>query len=145
MILSKYDNYKDDAKAYLDKLHALKRRTANNKSQSDPPATPVRNSDRPIFSASLNERFQPSVESHTLVNLAPIKAENSNKAPYKLDTPPVNRKRVTMAVVHEVESSSASSTEAVELQLVENPTKKDKSRIVSLEDDKSSKEETTYI
>ncbi|KAG8037357.1 hypothetical protein G9C98_005567 [Cotesia typhae] len=145
VILSKYDNYKDDAKAYLDKLHALKRRTTNNKSQSDPPATPVRNSDRPIFSASLNERFQPSVESHTLVNLVPIKAENSNKAPYKLDAPLVNRKRVTMAVVHEVESFSASSTEAVELQLVENSTNKDKSRIISLEDDKSSKKETTYI
>lgn len=159
MILSKYDSYKDDAKAYLDRLHALKRRVASTKPQSDPPETPIRNSDRSIFSASLNNRFHHPVESQTSAPLPSIgesvdytrenfKAKSSNEGPHELESPPA-RKHVTMAVVHEVQSSSSSSTEAIELQQMgnsnENSEKNNKPRSVSLNADKNLQEETTYI
>ncbi|KAK0089369.1 hypothetical protein PV325_007714 [Microctonus aethiopoides] len=112
ILLSEYGNHKDDVKAYLDKLQALRKRTVRIRSQIDVPETPKRNIDHPIFSSSLNDRYKNSTESlHTFVEIT-TPGETSEYAldeseVYKRISQSEQRKHVSMAVVHEVESKSS--------------------------------------
>ncbi|XP_072754165.1 uncharacterized protein [Anoplolepis gracilipes] len=58
IILSDLTRYKDDAKAYRNKIHALRMRPATNSTRlpNKPPETPKRNVE-PIFSSTWNDRF----------------------------------------------------------------------------------------
>jgi hypothetical protein len=60
IILSEMARYKDDAKAYRDKIYVLRKKTTTNakttRSQNEPPETPKRNLE-PIFIGTLKDRF----------------------------------------------------------------------------------------
>jgi len=59
IILSEMTRYKDDAKAYRNKIYALRMKPIMNsttRSQDEPPETPKRNLE-PIFSGTLKDRF----------------------------------------------------------------------------------------
>ncbi|KYQ55119.1 hypothetical protein ALC60_05971 [Trachymyrmex zeteki] len=58
IILSEMTRYKDDAKAYRNKICALRMKPMNSttRSQNEPPETPERNQ-KPIFSCTLKDRF----------------------------------------------------------------------------------------
>lgn len=60
IILSEMTRYKDDAKAYRNKIYALRMKPTMNsatRSQNEPPETPKRNLEQPIFSGTLKDRF----------------------------------------------------------------------------------------
>ncbi|XP_012282440.1 uncharacterized protein LOC105700827 [Orussus abietinus] len=57
VLLSEYPRFKDDAKAYRQKIRALKRKAIGSKSVNEAPETPRRNIDPPTFSLPLRERF----------------------------------------------------------------------------------------
>ena len=58
VLLSENSSYQNEAKRYLEKLYMLRNRIASSKSQSDPPETPKRNPDRPVFTTTLKNRYQ---------------------------------------------------------------------------------------
>ncbi|XP_071635285.1 uncharacterized protein [Temnothorax longispinosus] len=60
IILSEMTRYKDDAKAYRKKIYDLRMKPTMNsttRSQNEPPETPKRNIQEPIFSGTLKDRF----------------------------------------------------------------------------------------
>lgn len=60
IILSEMTRYKDDAKAYRKEIYALRMKPTTNsttRSPNDPPETPKRNIQEPIFSGTLKDRF----------------------------------------------------------------------------------------
>ncbi|KAM0736115.1 Cyclic GMP-AMP synthase-like receptor 2 [Formica fusca] len=63
IILSDLIRYKNDAKAYRDKIHALRMKAATNSTKlpNEPPETPKRNAE-PIFVSTLKDRYRPKDE-----------------------------------------------------------------------------------
>ncbi|XP_070167741.1 uncharacterized protein [Polyergus mexicanus] len=63
IILSDLTRYKNYAKAYRDKIHALRMRAATNSTRlsNEPPETPKRNAE-PIFVSTLKDRYRPKDE-----------------------------------------------------------------------------------
>lgn len=63
IILSDLTRYKNDAKAYRDKIHALRMKAATNSTKlpNEPPETPKRNAE-PIFVSTLKDRYRPKDE-----------------------------------------------------------------------------------
>lgn len=57
IILSDMARYKDDAKAYRNKIHAQRTKVTNSRSQGEPPETPKRNVEAPLFIGNLKDRF----------------------------------------------------------------------------------------
>lgn len=59
IILSEMTRYKDDAKAYRKKIFDLRMKPMNltSRSQNEPPETPKRNIQEPLFSGNLKDRF----------------------------------------------------------------------------------------
>ncbi|KAG7188567.1 hypothetical protein KM043_008198 [Ampulex compressa] len=57
VLLSEQPLYKEDGRIYRDKIKVLKRKITISKSSDEPPKTPKRNPETPIFTASMNDRF----------------------------------------------------------------------------------------
>lgn len=57
IILTELARYKDDAVAYREKIQALRTRATGGRSQNEPPATPKRNQEAPLFAGALKNRF----------------------------------------------------------------------------------------
>ncbi|XP_014469207.1 PREDICTED: uncharacterized protein LOC106741587 [Dinoponera quadriceps] len=58
IILSDQSRYKEDARAYRDKINALRARTASSRPQANErPETPKRNGEAPLFVGTLKDRF----------------------------------------------------------------------------------------
>ncbi|XP_063974815.1 uncharacterized protein LOC135161298 [Diachasmimorpha longicaudata] len=152
VLLSEHSRHRGTARTYLDKLKSLKRKVMSSKLQDDPPATPQRNSDRPIFTAPLNERYEsppiPGESQSILRTPTPAGAfdqkNDESASTYEPEIPSGARKRVTMAVVHEGDSGDDDG----ELRGVQGHQGKSKTnRVVSLtESEKAlSAAEDTYI
>ncbi|EZA54101.1 Protein MB21D2 [Ooceraea biroi] len=165
IILSEATRYKDDAKAYHDKIYALRMRVTTNltmRSQNEPPETPKRNQEAPIFVGSLKDRFTRQAAEV----LAPPKDEQSsedrgrsrrNREDYAESSREDHTGTVTNAIIHEVrfkdekaETSSANAQTKV-TETLRNLALKDQSnesisdavhKVVSLTDNLA---ETTYI
>lgn len=141
ILLSEHVSHKDDAKAYLDKLKSLKRRLASTRSQSDPPKTPKRNVDPPLFTSSFNDRYKNSPESQA--SFVHITTPGESRE-YALEDPVSAYEKHTMAVVHEVESGLSN----IELRSSEEHERNDKRvRVVSFTESEkdSNPSEDTYI
>ncbi|XP_011309566.1 uncharacterized protein [Fopius arisanus] len=114
VLLSENSSDRGAARAFLDRLQSLKRRVVSSKCDNDPPETPQRNSDRPIFTASLKNRFEPpptSAESHSILKISASEGAFNDKTDsvmndFKLAIPTAPRKQVTMAVVYEADAES---------------------------------------
>ncbi|XP_015120946.1 uncharacterized protein LOC107043810 [Diachasma alloeum] len=152
VLLSENSNHRGAARTYLDKLKALKRRVMSSKPQNEPPATPQRNSDRPISTALLKDCYESqsiSADSQQILR-TPTPARSfdhkngESTSACKLDPAPGGRKQVTIAVVHEDDSEG----EGVELRNAQGRQGKSKTnRVLSLtESTKSSfAAQDTYI
>lgn len=57
LLLYEYPSYKDDVRAFRDKIRVLRRRTASMRSCDEAPETPVRNAEPAVYVAPLNERY----------------------------------------------------------------------------------------
>jgi len=125
IILSEMARYKDDAKAYRDKIYALRMKATTNakttRSQNEAPETPKRNLE-PIFVGTLKDRFTRQIaeiltlpkgeQSRHLGNhTKPDRAENHAESHAES-----HAETVTEAVVHEVqfknEKAEPSNTQA---------------------------------
>lgn len=83
ILLFEHETFREEARAYRDKIKVLRKKTNNSRSPDDPPETPKRNVETAIYVASLKNRFGSSVQSA---------AKTSNQGP---------QENVTEAIVHE--------------------------------------------
>lgn len=164
VLLSEHVSHKDDANTYLEKLYILKKRVVHLRSRDDPPKTPRRNLDRPVFTRPLNSRYQSSNQIPECQDECVQEKETREPKEYELESakssvynvegvlePNVDRS-VTRAVIHEEDREDS---ESVELRSSKTVTIRDKEttalnttpRIVSLTDGQKESflTETTYI
>lgn len=94
IILSDQIRYKDDAKAYRDKIHALRMRAATNSTSlpNEPPQPPKRNGES-VFNSSLNNRYTPQF-AEQIVSMQPkdMQLQSSHE----------HMNKITKAITHEM-------------------------------------------
>lgn len=103
IILSDHPRYKDDAKAYRDKIQTLRMRAVSNSTRlpNEPPETPKRNVE-PTFSCTLKDRFtRPFAEQI-------VPTQSKDKSPQS-DHECTNQ--ITKTIIHEVQFKDEKNTE----------------------------------
>ncbi|XP_044012310.1 uncharacterized protein LOC122855190 [Aphidius gifuensis] len=145
VLLSENSIDKNDAKIHLDKIKIMKEKSTNTRLKINAPKTPKRNSDQPIFVTTLKDRYKSMVESQ--ISLSNIEDSNlpKNEIPQddlslikQIDST-VQKKHVTMAIVHEDELESSE-------QRHQDKTTSELPNVISLTKSKDSiLNETTYI
>ncbi|KAL6423010.1 hypothetical protein ACFW04_010475 [Cataglyphis niger] len=144
IILSDLTRYKDDAKAYRDKIHALRIKAATNSTRlpNEPPETPKRNIE-PIFVGNLKDRFRLKDEqpqsSHDYME------EYTDKLTYEVrfkDEENMEKNIQTTNATTSEEGSYTSRKPVLKNQSDDESTSDTIQRVVSLTDHLS---ETTYI
>lgn len=144
IILSDLTRYKDDAKAYRDKIHALRKRAATNSTRlpNEPPETPKRNIE-PIFVGNLKDRFR--LKDEQPQSSHEYKEEYTDKITYEVrfkDEKNVE-KNIKTANATTSEGDSYTSRKPVSKNQSDDESTSDTiQRVVSLTDHLS---ETTYI
>jgi len=105
IILSEMARYKDDAKAYRDKIYALRMKATTNakttRSQNEAPETPKRNLE-PIFVGTLKDRFTRQIAE--ILTLPKGEQSRNHTKPDRAEKHAESHaETVTEAVVHEVQ------------------------------------------
>lgn len=142
VLLFGHPSHMDVAKKHMEKLCSLRRRVANVRTQSEPPKTPRRNPDMPIFTRPMNDPYQ-STE---------FQEESSTSSNSDRDWDEQTNRQITAAVIHE---NKVGRSKIVDSPFPESETiatrdtlKKNRTaRVVSLSDEpeESYLTETTYI
>ncbi|KOC66588.1 Protein MB21D2 [Habropoda laboriosa] len=133
ILLFEQELFKDEARAYRDKIKVLRLKTASSKSANDPPDTPKRNAETPIFVVSLKDRFGRNVhpskgtsnrkEEEEIVTKAIVHEESHYEEPYEERILNItNSKLTTTTTTSEVQLSEVKSHEQEQiLQLPPSP------------------------
>lgn len=161
IILSELSRYTEDAKAYRDKIYALRMRKRNSRSQQhEAPETPKRNGEAPLFVGTLKDRFmrQPAVVAAQSREKQPQSSrENRRDKATKTTTCEVRFQNEEDKQEKTVKSAKPSEDNSNEItSILKNPTPKDQSdesasgtvqKVVSLVGNKNESflTETTYI
>ncbi|KZC10489.1 Protein MB21D2 [Dufourea novaeangliae] len=115
ILLFEHQRYKQDARAYRDKIKVLRKRNAGSRPQEDPPETPRRNPEAAIFVAPLKHRFaRESFEHGTTV--PETEDEQSRKASEQSVS---SIRNTTKVIIHE---GQYKEPEAQELSIPKNRT-----------------------
>lgn len=126
IILSEMTRHKDDAKAYQDKICALRKRLTKLQDEP-PPETPKRNLEAPLFSAALKDRFIQG----TSTDIA-TESEDEVQSSHKNHV-----QKFTVASVHEVRFNDNENVQVTSMEVTMNDEGASTSRESLLQDQKN--------
>ena len=161
ILLFEHQRYKDDARAYRDKIKVLRKKNATTRSPDDPPETPKRNQEAAIFVSSLKNRF--ARESPEQVPTTPTAPKTRKEQPRKSSNRSVQSDKtdqsITTAIIHEeqyeepdeqilkipADETSPISVATESKTSESNASGKPKKIVMLLEEPKTIPDESTYI
>ncbi|XP_032667366.1 uncharacterized protein LOC116842361 isoform X2 [Odontomachus brunneus] len=137
IILSELSRYTDDARAYRDKIKALKMRTTSLRTpQNELPETPKRNGEAPLFAGTLKDRFLKEV---TVANVT-VESREKQSQPSR-----ENRKNKVAKTTNETKATSEAKT-AYEVRFKEETKEvKENTQVKSANTAKSSEDQSNEI